>query len=78
MLSQMNIPKLRKQIEKKKFHKFYELEDAYSWIHQENCLEILKDKNKLNPEVKKYLEEENSYTNKTMQDTKSLQKLISS
>ena len=49
MLSQMNIPKLRKQIEKKTYHKSYELEDAYSWIHQENCLEILKDKNKLNP-----------------------------
>ena len=49
----MNIPKLRKQIEKKTYHKIYKLEDAYSWIHQENCLEILKDKNKLNSEVKK-------------------------
>ena len=76
MLSQMSIPKLRKQIEKKTYHEFYKLEDAYSWIHQENCLEILKDKNKLNPEVKKYLEEENNYTDKCMQDTKSLQKKL--
>ena len=70
----MNIPKLRKQIEKKTYHKLYELEDTYSWIHQENCLEILKDKNKLNSEVKKYLLEENDYTDKIMKDTKSLQK----
>jgi oligopeptidase B len=75
MLSQMNIPKLRKQIEKKSCHGC-EWEDAYSWIHQENCLEILKDKNKLNPEVKKYLEDENNYTNKKMKDTKSIQKKL--
>ncbi|MDC1476193.1 S9 family peptidase [Pelagibacteraceae bacterium] len=72
----MSISKLRKQIERKTYHKFHELEDAYSWIHQENCLEILKDKNKLNPEVKKYLEEENNYTDKRMEETKSLQKKL--
>ena len=69
----MKIPQLRKQEEKKTSHG-YVWEDNYSWIHQPNCLEILKDKNKLNPEVKKYLEEENIFTEKNMEDTKSLQK----
>ena len=52
----MNIPKLRKEPRTKSCHT-YTWEDNYSWIHQDNCLEILRDKNKLNPEVKKYLEE---------------------
>ena len=69
----MKIPQLRKQEEKKTSHG-YVWEDNYSWVHQPNCLEILQDKNKLNPEVKKYLEEENIFTEKNMEDTKSLQK----
>ena len=69
----MKIPQLRKQEEKKTSHG-YVWEDNYSWVHQSNCLEILQDKNKLNPEVKKYLEEENTFTEKNMEDTKSLQK----
>ena len=59
----MKIPQLRKQTEKKSCHG-YTWEDDYSWVHQENCLEILRDKSKLNTEVKKYLEEENDYTKK--------------
>ena len=38
-----------------------QLEDDYSWIHQDNCLEILRDTSKLNPEVRQYLEEENIF-----------------
>ena len=71
----MKIPQLRKQEEKKTCHN-YVWEDNYSWIHQANCLEILQDKNKLNPEVKKYLEEENTFTEKNMADTQNLQKLV--
>jgi oligopeptidase B len=71
----MKIPQLRKQLEKKTCHS-YILEDNYSWIHQSNCLDILKDKNKLNPEVKKYLEEENSFTEINMEETKILQKTL--
>ena len=67
------IPRLRKQPEKKSCH-FSKWIDNYSWIHQDNCLEILKDTNKLNPEVRKYLEEENAYTKKNMKDTESLTK----
>ena len=67
------IPRLRKQPEKKSCHGFTWI-DEYSWIHQDNCLEILRDTNKLNPEVRKYLDEENAYTKEKMKDTKDLQK----
>ncbi len=69
------IPRLRKHPEKKSCHGVTWV-DEYSWIHQDNCLEILRDTRKLNSEVKKYLEDENSYTKKNMQDTDALQKKI--
>ena len=50
----MNIPKLRQQITIKKCHGI-SWEDNYAWIHQNDILEVLKDPNKLNPEVRKYL-----------------------
>ena len=65
----MKIPQLRKQTEKKTCHS-YVWEDNYSWVHQENCLEILRDKKKLNPEVQKYLELENAYTEKNINHSK--------
>ena len=71
----MKIPQLRKKEEVKTCHG-YSWTDNYSWIHQDNCLEILKDKSKLHPEVRKYLEEENSYAKKNMEDTKNLQKKL--
>ena len=71
----MKIPQLRKQEEEKTCHD-YTWEDNYSWIHQDDCLDILKDKNKLNPEVKKYLEEENHFTEKNMEETKPIQKTL--
>ena len=69
------IPRLRKQPEKKSCHGQKWI-DEYSWIHQDNCLEILRDPRKLNPEVRKYLEEENSYTKEKMKDTENIQKKI--
>ena len=36
----------------------------------------LKDSKKLNPEVREYLEEENSYTEQHLKDTKNLQKKL--
>ena len=71
----MKIPQLRKQPEKKSCHG-YSWKDDYSWIHQDNCLEILRDTSKLNPEVRQYLEEENIYTKKNMKDTENLQKKL--
>ncbi len=71
----MKIPQLSKKKEIKSYHNTT-WEDNYSWIHQENILEVLKDKNKLNPEVKKYLDEENLFTEYHLKDTRILQKKL--
>ncbi len=71
----MKVPYLKKKLEIKSCHNI-EWEDNYSWIHQENILEVLKDKSKLDPEVKKYLEEENAYTDHHLKDTKNIQKQL--
>ena len=71
----MKIPYLKKKPESKTYHNVT-WEDNYSWIHQKNILEVLRDKSKLDPEVKKYLDEENSYTDYNLKDTKKLQKKL--
>ena len=52
----MKIPRLEKKPEIKSCHNT-KWEDDYSWIHQKNILQVLKDSSKLLPEVRKYLEE---------------------
>ena len=69
----MKIPQLKKKPEIKSCHDVT-WEDNYSWIHQDNILEVLKNSKKLDPEVRKYLEEENSYTNFHLSDTKDIQR----
>ena len=71
----MKIPQLRKKPEVKSCHDV-SWEDSYSWIHQKNILEVLKDSSKLLPEVRKYLEEENAYFEYQMKNTKDSQKKI--
>ncbi len=71
----MKIPQLKKKPEIKSCHNT-EWEDNYSWIHQDNILEVLKDKSKLDPEVKNYLEDENAYTEHHLKDTKDIQKKL--
>ena len=71
----MNIPKLRQRITIKKCHGI-SWEDNYAWIHQNDILEVLKVPNKLNPEVRKYLEENNKYTEYHLKNTKELQKKL--
>ncbi len=71
----MKIPQLRKKLEVKSCHDV-SWEDNYSWIHQKNILEVLKDSSKLLPEVRKYLEEENAYFEYQMKNTKDNQKKI--
>jgi len=71
----MKIPQLKKKPEIKTCHN-YSWEDNYSWIHQSDILEVLKDNKKLNSEVRKYLEEENSYTDFNLEDTKKIQKKL--
>jgi len=71
----MKIPQLKKKLEIKTCHNI-DWEDNYSWIHQKDILEVLKDKSKLDPEVKKYLEDENAYTEHHLLDTKDIQKKL--
>jgi oligopeptidase B len=71
----MKLPQLAKKPELKSCHDVT-WEDNYSWIHQKDILEVLKDKEKLNPEVRKYLEEENNYTELQLKDTKDIQKKL--
>ena len=71
----MKIPQLRKKLEIKSCHNVT-WEDNYSWIHQDNILDVLKDSTKLLPEVRKYLEEENEYTTYNLKNTKDYQKKL--
>ena len=71
----MKLPQLKKKPEIKSCHDVT-WEDNYSWIHQKDILEVLKDKNKLNPEVREYLEKENQYTEHHLKDTKETQKKL--
>ena len=71
----MKVPYLKKKPELKTCHNT-QWEDNYSWIHQSNILEVLRDKKKLDPEVKKYLDEENSFAEYHLKDTKNLQKKL--
>jgi len=71
----MKIPQLRKITELKSCHNVT-WEDNYSWIHQKNILEVLKDKKKLNSEVANYLNQENEYTEYHLKDTKKIQKKL--
>ena len=71
----MKIPHLTKKPELKSCHNV-NWEDNYSWIHQNNILEVLRDSSKLLPDVRKYLEEENAYTEHHLKDTKDIQKKL--
>jgi len=71
----MKIPQLKRKLEVKKYHGF-ELKDEFSWVHQKDILDVLKDSSKLNPEVRKYLEDENSYTEFHLKDAKNIQKKL--
>ena len=71
----MNIPKLKKQKSNKIYHG-KEISDNYNWVDQPDIIEVLQKPEKLLPEVKLYLEENNNLTNKYFNDTKDLQKKI--
>ena len=71
----MKIPQLSKKSETKSCHNVTWTDD-YSWVHQKDILEVLKDSSKLLPEVRKYLEEENKYTEFHLKDTKEFQKTL--
>jgi len=71
----MKVPQLRKKPEIKSCHNIT-WEDNYSWIHQKNILEVLKDKNKLDPEVREYLNQENNHTEYHLKGTVDFQKKL--
>ena len=71
----MKLPQLEKKPEIKSCHN-KSWTDDYSWIHQSNILEVLKDSSKLLPDVRKYLEDENDYFDHQMEDTKDTQKTL--
>jgi Protease II len=71
----MKLPQLEKKSEIKSCHNTTWTDD-YSWIHQSNILEVLRDSSKLLPEVRKYLEDENEYFSNQMKDTENLQKKL--
>ena len=71
----MSIPKLKKIKSEKKYHDIT-LSDEYAWIDQPNILEVLKDANKLDPEVKNYISANNKVTEDFFQDVRGLQKKL--
>ncbi len=71
----MKLPQLEKKPEIKSCHNTTWTDD-YSWIHQSNILEVLKDSSKLLPEVRKYLEDENDFFSDQMKDTQDIQRKL--
>ncbi len=71
----MKIPQLQKKLELKSCHNTT-WEDNYSWVHQSNILEVLRDSTKLLPEVREYLVKENEYFEYQMKDTQKMQKKL--
>ena len=69
----MSIPKLKKIKNEKRYHDIT-LSDEYAWVDQPNILEVLKDANKLDPEVKSYIDANNKITDVYFEDVKDLQK----
>ncbi len=69
----MNIPKLKKIKSEKKYHDIT-LKDDYSWVDQPNILEVLKDADKLDPQVKDYIKANNKITDEYFANVKDLQK----
>ena len=71
----MNIPKLKKIKNEKKYHDI-SIQDDYAWVDQSNILDVLKDSNKLLPDVREYIEKNNIITNDYFKDVKNLQKKL--
>ena len=71
----MKIPQLKKKLELKSCHNIT-WEDNYSWVHQDNILEVLRDSSKLLPDVRKYLEDENKYIENNLKEKKEFQKKL--
>ena len=68
----MSKPKLKKIQNVKKYHGI-ELMDEYSWVDQSNILDVLKDGNKILPEVKEYIDKNNNLCSDFFSNIKNFQ-----
>lgn len=50
--------------------------DPYAWLRAENWQEVMAEPDKLDPEIRAYLEAENAYTEAVLADTKALQETL--
>ena len=71
----MIIPKLRKQRSSKNYHNLT-IEDDYAWVDQPDIIDVLQKPEKLLPEVKKFLDENNKLTDEYFKDSKDIQKKL--
>jgi oligopeptidase B len=69
------IPKINKILNTVKIHN-EELVDNYSWIKQKDWKEVILNPNKLNTQVKKYLDEENLFKENQLKDIKDIEKKL--
>jgi oligopeptidase B len=68
-------PKINKILNTVKIHN-EELIDNYSWIKQKDWKEVILNPNKLNAQVKKYLDEENLFKENQLKDIKDIEKKL--
>ena len=70
-----SIPKINKILNTVKIHN-EELIDNYSWIKQKDWKEVILNPNKLNVQVKKYLDEENLFKKNQLKDINDIEKKL--
>ena len=70
-----SVPKINKILNTVKIHN-EELTDNYSWIKQKDWKKVILDPNKLNTQVKKYLDEENLFKEDQLKDIKNIEKKL--
>ena len=69
------VPKINKILNTVKIHN-EELIDNYSWIKQKDWKEVILNPNKLNTQVKKYLDEENLFKENQLKDINDIEKKL--
>ena len=70
-----SVPKINKILNTVKIHN-EELIDNYSWIKQKDWKEVILNPNKLNAQVKKYLDEENLFKENQLKDINDIEKKL--
>ena len=70
-----SVPKINKILSTVKIHN-EELIDNYSWIKQKDWKEVILNPNKLNTQVKKYLDEENLFKENQLKDINDIEKKL--